>query len=231
MAGKLIIGIGLLAIIILAAFFPHAAWQLQRWFAGSGQNGASGVQSALTENQALKAELARLTPLAELLPEERRNGRRLAEVFSRYPFSVRNALIINAGEIDSVRSGEPVFLVDESGSSSVLVGIVREVRRDTATVQPLFDPGFKAAVRVGTNGADALLTGGPEPKLSLIAKDAAVQPGDVVVIASPEFPLGVSLATVGILEPAEDQTFKDATLVFGYDIGGIRVVQVGPYAQ
>ncbi len=228
MAGKIIIGIGLVLIIVLAVFFPHIAWRLQRWLSWNSGGDAAGIERALTENQSLKAELARFAPLAELLPSERRAGLRIAEVFSRYPFSVRNALVVSVGQKDGVRSGEPVFLASELGTSlPVLVGIVSEVQRDTATVRTLFDPGFKAAVRIGETGADALFVGGPEPKLSLIAKDAAVQPGDVVVAASPELPLGAPLATVGILEPAEDQAFKNAAVIFGYDIAAIRVVQVG----
>ncbi|MEY4731745.1 MAG: hypothetical protein RL681_691 [Candidatus Parcubacteria bacterium] len=227
MAGKLIIGIGLFAIIALAVFFPQAGWRLQRWFSWDNGEDIAGVERALVENQTLKAELARLAPLSEILPAKHSSTTRIAEVFSRYPFSVRNAMIIGVGENDSIRSGEPVFLATKTDSSpQVMIGVVTDVRNDTATVQTLFDPKFKTAVRVGSSGADALLIGGPEPTLSLISKAAQVQSGDIVVSASPEFPLGVPLATVGILRPAEDQAFKNATLMFSYDIADIRVVQV-----
>lgn len=227
MAGRLIISIALIATIGIAAFFPHVAWQLQRWLALGGD---SGLNRAVIDEQTAQAELARLAPLAELLPERMPENLQLAEIYSRYPFSVHDELVINRGATNGVRSGEPVFLVTPSGPSSILIGVVQDVRDRTATVRTIFDPEFKAAVRIGTTGADALLLGGPEPKVSLIAENATVQPGDVIVAASPELPLGAPLASVGLLEPAEDQAFKNATVVFGYDIGAIRIVQIGSSA-
>lgn len=225
MTGKLIIGIGLMVLIVLAMFFPQAAWQAQRVFGWNDRKDRADVQRVLVENEALKAEVARLTPLAEVLSLQWPKDLRPVDVFSRYPFGIRNQIVIGAGTANGISSGDPVFLVSGPDvHAPVLIGTVIDARETSATVRTLFDPEFKTAVRVGLAGADALLIGGPEPKLSLIAKDAAVQPGDIVVTASPKLPLDMPLATVGVLEPAEDQAFKNATLLFGYDIGNIRIV-------
>ncbi len=226
MTGKFIIGIGFCIVIALAAFFPHASWQLQRLLMWS--SGGTGTESEriLAENQALKAELARLTPLAGLLPVQDNAPPQFAEVYARYPFSTRHELIIAAGAAHGVRAGAPIF-APVHAALPPLVGIVTDVRETSAVVRTLFDPDFRAAVRVGVSSADALLVGGPEPMITLIPKDATIQPGDIVVSASPELPLGTPVGMLGILEPASDQAFKNAHLILSYDHASLRVVRIG----
>lgn len=226
MTGKLIIGIGLCITIALAAFFPHVSWQLRRLLTWSDSGTSTEIERILAENELLKAELARLTPLAGLLPPQNEAVPQFAEVYSRYPFSTRHELVVAVGSTDGVRSGAPVFAPTNTASPG-LIGIVTETRERSATVRTIFDPAFRTAVRIGANGADALLVGGPEPTVTLIPKDAPVQPGDIVIAASPELPIGTPFGTLGILEPANDQAFKNAKVVVSYDIAALRIVRIG----
>ena len=167
----------------------------------------------------LKAELVKREALRDAL--EGPGGKGLpAFVYSRYPFGERNTLVIDKGRLSGVESGQAATL------HNVLVGRVREVSPRSATVETLFDPKFKLAVRVGPDGVDALLVGGNEPKVTLMAKDANIDAGDIVISAEKELSYGIAIGTIAEIMISSDNLFKEATLEVPYRPSRIHLLLI-----
>lgn len=181
---------------------------------------AADYGALLAENQALQAEVAALQETKNVL-EEISGARDVipAAVYSRYPLNFKSQILINVGEGVGILVGQAAILPE-----NILIGRVREVFPDSASVQTVFDPGFQAAVRVGDKGIEALLIGGGEPKVTLIPKDAEVRMGDVVYVADSGFPYGLAVGEVEGISLKEEELLGEATLRFAYDLNRLHAV-------
>jgi len=211
---------------------PSFGWSVQRLlFEGVGAQGITKEISDLQQATVMKADLARLTEL-EKYAGSWSNGAEPVFVYSRYPFNFKNHLTIAAGSDQRVSLGDlvvvPVVRNGEAGTKPILIGRVIQVFPASALVQTVFDVGFQTAVRIGDRGVDALLTGGPEPRLTLISKTATVTSGDVVTAAASDMPYGLPIALVDQVAVAQNQVFQEASLAFGYDLNDLKIVTVEP---
>jgi cell shape-determining protein MreC len=218
-------------LIVLVFARPDWGWSAQAFLLGSfaGGENATQLHDLQVENNALKSELAVLKDMkGELLSD--RGASLSALVYSRYPFGFKNELLINAGKVEGVALGMPIVAMSHLRSGAdghaVLVGSVEQVFEHTSVVKTVFDDSWRSAVRIGQNGVDALLVGGPDPKLTLISKDATSTAGESVYNASPGFPYGIALGLVDTVNIARDQLFHEATIRFPYDVGAVRTVFV-----
>jgi cell shape-determining protein MreC len=218
----------LTAILLLIIFFlPSLGWKIRAWLSPSAPQDANTL---LTENVALKAQLAQYAAVARALPIVPQNYIP-AVVYSRYPTNFRNELLVNAGSNEGVAAGRAVVIEAASSSPAieggyVFVGKVQAVFVNTALVSTVFDPGFRMPVRIGAKGYDALFAGGAEPEAMSILKSAAVAPGDIVVSADPAFPYGLAVAEVTNASLSSDNLFQEASLDFPYDINAIQAVLI-----
>jgi cell shape-determining protein MreC len=184
------------------------------------------AQNAAIQTESLKAALASLEDLRSRLGMLPRIGV-LAPVHARYPFNFKHELTVGAGRLRNVAAGDAVLVpAQESSAAAVFVGTVVKIFDDQAVVKTIFDPEFRLPVRIGPRGIDALLTGGAEPRLTLIAKSAPVVGGESVYAAGTDAPYGLAIGSLRELAPAKDQLFQEATVSFPYDPGDIRVVAV-----
>jgi cell shape-determining protein MreC len=147
-------------------------------------------------------------------------GRALGEVYSRYPFGLKSEFLVNVGEADGVRAGQPAL------SGGVFVGSVVKAFARAALVQTLFDARAKYPVRIGKKGVDALLVGGGEPRLTLIANAAVLAEGDAVYTASPSLPFGLSVGVVGTVREGRDGLFREAEIALPYNPAEVRAVEI-----
>ena len=177
------------------------------------------VNALQAENESLKAELARLEAVQAELPAPSK-GLRRAEVYSRYPFGLKSELLIGTGERDGILLDQAVV------SSGALIGKITNVFKETSLVQTIFDERWQSAVRVGHSGADALLVGGAQPKLTLIIKNASVKIGDVIYNAAPPFPIGLAIGEVKALSLSRDGLFNEAAVGVPYDVSRLRVISI-----
>lgn len=145
----------------------------------------------------------------------------VAGVYSRYPFSDRRLIVIDLGERDGLKIGMPVLVAE-----NVLLGRVTAVRNTQATVETLFDPGWRESVAVGDESTKALLKGGFPPVLELISKEAVIAAGAAVFNLSPEFPFRVFLGTVGETETSLSEPWQRAELRVSYDLDNLDQVLV-----
>ena len=89
---------------------------------------------------------------------------------------------------------------------------------ESRPIETIFTSGWELPVRIGAERVEALFVSGREPKLTLISKKKNVSGGEEVFLSSRDFPLGLTLGTVGaVTEPSED-IFKEARLAVPYAI-------------
>lgn len=155
----------------------------------AGQLDGLGEQNAALRQQVarLEAELAALRE-HELLATQRADlvaavgaeqaGRYVAAtVVLRDPAPARAALVIDRGERDGVRSGQPVL-----GPGATLVGVISMVEASRARVRLLTDADSAIAALVQSSRTQGALAGTPRGlRLELVTVPAQVTPGDLVL--------------------------------------------------
>lgn len=220
--------LGLFAVFLID---PTSGWPVQQFlvFGPHAREEGSRLSELLLENAALRAGLAELKEVAKNLPFEERSYQRVF-IYSRYPFNLRNEILINAGESSWIKVGKPAVLLPAASNGTfappLLVGKVVKVFEDSAVVQTLFDPTLQIPARVGDASVDALFQGGAEPRLTLIEKKAIVRVGEVAYAATSGLPYGLVLGTVRDVRLSADALFQEAVLDVPYDLNKLRTLSV-----
>lgn len=137
----------------------------------------------------------------------------------------RHDLQIAEGTDAGIAPGAAVTLSGEAPGGT-LVGRVIDASRSGATIETLANPSWRTAVRIGTSSVDALLVGGLNPTLTLIAKGAPVAVGDVVFSVDEDLPYGLAIGTVAEVRDSADGVLREATLALPYTLGSLRSVAV-----
>lgn len=145
-----------------------------------------------------------------------------ASVYSRYPFNLKNEILIAAGANAGIKVGD-VALYEGS-----LLGSVEKVSGNSALIETIFDNRFKTPVRIGSAGTDALLVGGPEPQLTLIPRTATVAQNDQVYAAGEAFPYGTAVGALQDLKSSSDNIYRSAALRVFYNPAAMTSVTVIP---
>lgn len=217
--------IGGLIILTLAVLFlnPTLAWKIQELVR---PRAVEPLSELIKENNTLKGELARIAQMSPLLVRGMPAGIP-AHVYSRYPFNLKQELLVAAGSKSGVQEGWAAVVPAYSSSTSekaVFLGRVEKIWDESALLRTIFDPRFQAAVRIGKRGVDGLLIGGVNPKITLIEKQASVHEGDIVLVAAPEFPYGIAVGVAHEARLAKDELFQEATMVPGHDVNSVTSV-------
>lgn len=204
MAKKYIIFFLLLAVLFLIFFFQ------KNIFLGLDKIRLSN--QALTdlrlENQGLWQEVNDLKIKLNLESQPYLTAR----VYSRYPFDDNQTLIIDVGSKDGVEVGWPVLAAE-----NYLLGKIIKVKADVSEVRTIFSPDWKNEVKIGQAGIEAVLVGGRQPTLELVPADAGINPGDEVINASPDLPLGLFVGKISEIIPQPAASLKQAKLRIDYD--------------
>ncbi len=177
------------------------------------------LQALRSENSALRAALELRETFEAVVPDRSRRGL-VAGVFSAYPFNFRPVLTLSRGASAGVKEGAAVVL------GGVLVGQVTRVSAEIGVAKTVFDPRWEIPVRIGAAGVDAVLVGGTVPRLTLIAKDAAIGAGDTLTAADPSLPFGLAIGEIEEVTNEPSMPFKEATLRLPYRISALRFVSV-----
>jgi cell shape-determining protein MreC len=222
-----VFGILIIALLGLIVFAPFYGWRLRALLtpsdvapgvASSGAN-ASSTGALLSENDALKAQLAQLQSIAAALPTSTQGFVR-AMVYSRYPFGFKSELFVNVGSADGVATGSAVTY------QGMLLGRVSNLWVHSAAVQTVFDDAFRLPVRIGASGTDGLLTGGSYPYIASIAPGAPIAAGDAIMSAAQGLPYGLPLGVVQSTSTSPDRLFQQAAISFPYNINTVETVLV-----
>jgi rod shape-determining protein MreC len=135
------------------------------------------LQSEIITLQQQVDEVELLTALLDFARSQRENEYKAASVVFRDPRPFLKYVIVDVGSDEGVLSGMPVV------SAEGLVGRVDAVTATAARVRLVTDPSSDVNVIIQPSDASAVLTGGITGDLSLdlIAQDANVEPGDLIL--------------------------------------------------
>ena len=206
----------ILAIVIFSE--SSLGWRLRMWL--SPKPTAQGDTASLeAKNLTLQAEVARLQGIINENPKNPGDEIR-AMAYVQYPFGFKNEVLLDAGTTQGVAVGKTVTF------QGIFLGSVTDVFPKNSVVQTIFDPTFKMPVRIGNDGYDALLVGGPDPKATSIAKKAALQSGDIVYAAASGFPYGLPIGIVNTTSTSGDNLFMEASISLAYNINDVQSVLI-----
>lgn len=172
-----------------------------------------------TENEKLKADIALLEQVRNYMPRGSQNSIP-AFVYSKYPFNLKNEILISIGEEQGVKVGQTVVF------QGLFLGKVINVFDSSAVVQTIFDSRFALAAKVGEGAIDALLKGGDEPKLTLVVKNAQIKEGESIYSAAPGVPYGLPIGHVREYRMKEGDPFGEVLLRLNYSPAEINIVEV-----
>lgn len=179
------------------------------------------------ENQALRGEIAHVRSLPGFIEEGRQQYLR-ATVYSTYPLTSAQSLIIAAGEKQGLRVGMPVMV-----KPGLFIGEIKEVFANQSVVRTIFDfvdggasGPWQLSVKVGDKGTDSLLLAGPEPRLTIISRKKGVAVGDSVMLASKQYPYGFTLGSVSKVIDNPSNVFLEAILNPPYTFADLTEVFV-----
>ncbi|MFH1759206.1 MAG: rod shape-determining protein MreC [Patescibacteria group bacterium] len=162
------------------------------------------------ENENLKAKIFELE---QNMPDTEISDYIVAKIYSRSPFNNKNLLSINKGYRDGVAKD----MVATVGGN-ILLGQVEDVFEKYSLVKTIFTNDWKLPVRISSEGVEALLVGGSELKLSMIAEDTEAENSQTVFIASKDFPYGMKIGElINLKQEASATVFKEASVQVPYN--------------
>lgn len=214
------VSICLLLLIIFGAGSIHSFYQNSSNFVKSFFDRSFDYQrfsEMQAENQRLLFEIEKLS---EESPINRDLESRRALVYSRYPFSGSDRIIINAGREEGVSENMPVL------HNGFLFGKILDVSNHQSEVQTIFDSEWTSSVGVGDYSDKAVLEGGGSPSVDLIPRDSSVLAGDDVFNLSPDYPIYQPLGSISMLESKTGEIWKTGQLDVPYIADEIKEVEV-----
>lgn len=225
---KLFLGILILVLIILILFNPGLGWKIRGLFEGRYRN--QSVDGLVSENQSLKSELLLLKNVRDSLPKWVADYVPVM-VYSRYPFNLKDEILLGAGKNQNIAGNEAVVLsvnknADSLISGGILVGRIKTVMENTSLAATIFDSEWRSEVKIGDKGIEALLQGGVKPELTLIKKEVDVKDGDLVYSTDSRFLYGIPLGYLKRVRLAPDHLLKEADLDLGYDLGQVQTLLI-----
>ena len=175
------------------------------------------------EKQRLEQENQQLR--AQLDFDQRSNYRVTgADVITFAPDEIRQFIYINKGSSHGLRSGMVVT------SGNALVGVVKEVRSNTAEVVLVSDPDFRVLAASLDGKATGIVKGKAGGSLSMerIPRDQPIKNDDVVVTSGLDgsFPRGLEIGRVGSVETSAEGIFQTAQLRSSAQLKRLQVVLI-----
>lgn len=213
-------------IFILIYINPLVLWNIKKYLFISSVNNLTinNLQILQQENIILKNKLNQLHLLNEFLPAT--NLVQTAFVYSKYPFNLKNELLIKLPK-ENIAVGQGVVLLNDLKEKNfILIGKIKEIDNNFAVVQTIFDPDFKLSVKIGEKFLNGLFVGGQNPKIILIPRDAQINQNDIIINADSNLSYGLIIGLIGKIEEQPNTLFKEAEVIFPYDFNQINVVGI-----
>lgn len=133
--------------------------------------------------------------------------------------------IINRGAENQIKEGYPVVM-----SSGIIVGIVKEVRKNSATVMMITDPQAKVDGLIAETGAKGLIQGdhGLGLSFNLVTQNEVVKVGDLVITSglSENIPKGLLIGEVVSIQSSTSELFQKTNIRPAADLRNLEFVFV-----
>ncbi|MDP3880673.1 MAG: rod shape-determining protein MreC [bacterium] len=178
------------------------------------------INSLNNENQSLQAQILALKEQASILEFEGQSYIRVRS-YSNYPFNNKNQILIAAGSASGLRQGQAVLF-----QPGIFIGEVDKVDEKRAEIRTIFDFNWELPVKIGEEKVDGLLIGGHTPTVTLISKSKNIQLGDPITLASPNFPIGLTVGVVNEVLKDRDDLFQEVKLRFPYNPAEINYLYI-----
>ena len=164
------------------------------------------LKARLTGVEELSRENTRLAKLLDL-KRELVSSSVAANVIGREPSFWNNSMIIDKGDKDGIKVGQPVI------NALGVVGKIAEVSHSTAKVILITDPQFSVAALAQRTRESGLVSGtlGGKCRMNYIDKDALIRHGDKIITSklSSSFPHNLVIGTVvDIVENTSTNTIE-----------------------
>ncbi len=184
----------------------------------------SQLQAQVIELQQRVNETEILAALVDFSRSNPESTYKAAAVIGRDPSPFLHYVIINRGSNDDIRRGMPVV------TNQGLVGRIEAVIADAARVQLITDPASSVNVYLQKAETDAVLLGSVtgDVSLDMIAHDATVEPGDLILTSGlgGGYPPDLILGQVVTLRNLEYELFQQATVQPTVDFSRLEIVLV-----
>ena len=209
--------------LILTAVFLNSkiGWEAKRYFLKDFSKDDFSLEK---ENLILKAQISQFEILKPFL--NKNLDYKVGFIYSRYPFNFKNEILVNLGEKDGIQPDSAVVIPSSLTSQSfILVGKIKDVYENFSTIQTLFDSNFKLTVQIA-NSEEALLVGGPLPKITLIPIKNEINTGDVVFSKDSTLPYGLIIGGIKKIQNVSNSLFLEAKIELPYDLSQINAVAI-----
>jgi len=184
----------------------------------------SQLQAQVIELQQRVNETEILAALVDFSRSNPESTYKAAAVIGRDPSPFLHYVILNRGSNDDIRRGMPVV------TNQGLVGRIEAVIADAARVQLITDPASSVNVYLQNAETDAVLLGSVtgDDSLDMIAHDATVEPGDLILTSGlgGGYPPDLILGQVVTLRNLEYELFQQATVQPTVDFSRLEIVLV-----
>lgn len=191
--------------------------------------------SCLEENKTLQTEDAKLKMLekdneelkAQLNFLESHNFKSLTtEVVGRNLDGVEKMVMINVGEKEGVKIGQPVIVGD-----GILVGTIAKVEKGSSLARLIYDNNSKIAATVlNRDGSLGVVEGGYglSVKMNFIPRNETIMVGDKIITSGMQelIPRGLLIGDVAVAENEAYQPFQQAILTTAADLSKLDIVSV-----
>ncbi|PIR88618.1 MAG: hypothetical protein COU09_01385 [Candidatus Harrisonbacteria bacterium CG10_big_fil_rev_8_21_14_0_10_44_23] len=172
------------------------------------------------ENQGLHAQIVQLKNQPEII-EGGNDAYLHAQLFSQYPFNNTSEVSVAAGEEHGLVGGENIL-----AEPGIFFGKIIDLKKKSSSIQTIFSRGLELPVKIGDERVDGLLVGSNQPRITLISKSKAIQSGDRILLASPDFPFGLTIGFVDSIEDKHSELFQEASISLPYKINDLNEVYI-----
>jgi rod shape-determining protein MreC len=178
------------------------------------------VNSLNNENQSLQAQILEIKEQVNLVNAENQSYFR-ARAYSNYPFNNKNQILIAAGKDDGLKEGQAALF-----QPGIFIGKVTELEARRSKVRTIFDFNWELPVKIGEEKVDGLLIGGHTPTVTLVSKSKNIQIGDPITLASPDFPIGLTIGVVSEVVKDREDLFQEVKIRFPYNLAEINYLYI-----
>jgi|GEM_PF-6293482 len=135
----------------------------------------------------------------------------------------KEIVYVRGGSDDGISAGDVAIVPEQT-----LLGTVTQTMRRISVVETVLSSDLKVTVTIGQNRTEGLFEGGIQPIISLISKNAAITPGDLVITSGQDgnLPRGLVVGRIRGISARPAEPFQQAALEFPFALSELETVAI-----